>query len=109
MWKILKGIIGECVYNHLELLCSSSSLEEEQKSLRPKQKGDRRGCRGTKDQLMIDKMILKNCRRRLTNLAVCRIDYKKAYDMATFVDQAMYGVVWSCRKCKKTLDKSMKT
>ena len=96
------------MYNHLELLCSSSSLEEEQ-SLRPKQKGDRRGCRGTKDQLMIDKMILKNCRRRLTNLAVCRIDYKKAYDMATFVDQAMYGVVWSCRKCKKTLDKSMKT
>ena len=45
------------------------------------QKGCRKGSRGTKDQLLIDKAILKNCRRRLTNLSMAWIDYKKAYDM----------------------------
>ena len=49
-------------------------LPEEQKSYRRKS-------RGRKDQLMIDKMILKNCKRRLTNLNLAWIDYKKAYDM----------------------------
>ena len=45
------------------------------------QKGCRKGSRGTKDQLLIDKAILKNCRRRLTNLSMPCIDFKKAYDM----------------------------
>ena len=45
------------------------------------QKGCRKGSRGTKDQLLIDKAILKNCRRRLTNLSMAWIDYNKAYDM----------------------------
>jgi len=45
------------------------------------QKGCRRNTRGTKDQLLIDKMVLKNCRRRHTNLNMAWIDYKKAYDM----------------------------
>ena len=34
---------------------------------------------GTKDQLLIDKMILGNSRRRKTNLHVAWIDYKKAF------------------------------
>lgn len=38
-------------------------------------------CRGTKDQLLIEKMIMKNWRRRQTGLAMCYIDYKTAYDM----------------------------
>ena len=46
MWRPLTGIIGESVYNHLE----------KKQILLPEQKGGRRGCRGTKDQLMIDKM-----------------------------------------------------
>ena len=29
----------------------------------------------------IDKMVLRNCKRRMTNLCVAWIDYKKAYDM----------------------------
>ena len=37
--------------------------------------------RGTKDQLLIDKMVIRNCRRKLTDLAMGWIDYKKAYDM----------------------------
>ena len=36
---------------------------------------------GAKDQLLVDKAILKNCRRRMTNLSMAWIDYKKAYDM----------------------------
>ena len=37
--------------------------------------------RGTKDQLLIDKTILRDCRKRHTNLGMAWIDYKKAYDM----------------------------
>ena len=71
MWKLLTGIIGAELYNHLE---GKKLLPEEQK-------GCRRKSRGTKDQLMIDKMILKNCKRKLTNLNLAWIGYKKAYDM----------------------------
>ena len=37
-------------------------------------------CRGTKDQLLTDKAIVKNCKRRKTNLQMAWIYYKKAYD-----------------------------
>ena len=37
--------------------------------------------RGTKDQLMIDKIVMKNCKRIMKNLSVAWIDYTKAYDM----------------------------
>ena len=39
-----------------------------------------RKSKGTKDQLIIDKMVLKDCRRN-TYLAMAWIDYRKAYDM----------------------------
>ena len=71
MWKILTGIVSESLYHHLE----------NEKLLPEEQKGCRKQSRGTKDQLMIDKMVMKNCRRRLTNLCVAWIDYRKAYDM----------------------------
>ena len=45
------------------------------------QKGCRKGSRGTKDQLLIDKAILRNCRKRLTTLSMAWVDYKKAYDL----------------------------
>jgi len=44
------------------------------------QKGCRRNTRGTKDQLLIDKMVLKNSRRH-TSPNMAWIDYKKVYDM----------------------------
>ena len=40
----------------------------------------RRKSRGTKDQLLIDKAVLKDCRKRRTILAMTSIDYRKAYD-----------------------------
>ena len=71
MWKLLTGIIGEKLYQHLE---RNGLLTDEQK-------GRRKGSRGTKDQLLVDKAILKNCWRRLTNLSMAWIDYEKAYNM----------------------------
>ena len=71
MWKLLTGVMGEKLYHHLG---RNGLLTDEQKRCR-------KGSRGTKDQLLVDKAILKNRRRRLTNLSVAWIDYKKAYDM----------------------------
>ena len=71
MWKLMTGMIAEKVY---EFLDTNDILPVEQK-------GCRRKSRGTKDQLLIDKMILQDCRRRHTNLAMAWVDYKKAYDM----------------------------
>ena len=71
MWKLLTGVLAEELYRHLD----------ENQLLPVEQKGGRKGSRGTKDQLLIDKMVIKNCKRRLTGLGVAWVDYKKAYDM----------------------------
>ena len=52
---------------------NGNSLPEEQKDCRRKS-------RGTKDQLLINKKILKDCRKRKPNLAISWIDYGKVYD-----------------------------
>ena len=71
MWKLLTGILSEEIYSHLA-----------EKNLLPtEQKGCRKESRGTKDQLLIDRMIIQNCKRRQTGLAMAWIDYKKAFDM----------------------------
>ena len=68
MWKLLTGIIAEERYDFLG----------REKILPDEQKGCRKGSRGTKDQLLIDKTVLKDCKRRKTDLAMAWIDYKKA-------------------------------
>ena len=70
MWKLLTGIISEDIYCFME---NENLLQEEQK-------GCRRKSRETKDQLLIDKTMLKDCRKGRTNLAMAWIDYRKAYD-----------------------------
>ena len=45
------------------------------------QRGCRKNSRGTKNQLLIDKQVLKHCKKHQRNLAMGWIDYKKAYDM----------------------------
>ena len=70
MWKLLTGITSEDRYCFME---NEDLLPEEQK-------GCRRKSRGRKDQLLIDKTILKDSRKRKTNLAMTWIDYRKAYD-----------------------------
>ena len=54
----------------------------EERDLFPdEQKGWKRKAWGTKDQLLIDKTIIKNCKRRHTNISIAWIDYCKAYDL----------------------------
>ena len=69
--KLLGGIISDKVYDHLE----------EKKLLPEEQKGSRRKCQGTKDQLALDRCILQKCRKRKTNLSMAWVDYKKGYDV----------------------------
>ena len=71
LWKLLTGITNEEVYDYLN----------QQKLLPEEQKGCRRKARGTKYQLLIDKEVVKNSRRRKTNLNVAWIDFRKTYDM----------------------------
>ena len=71
MWKLLTGMLSEQLYKHVD---TNDMLPSEQK-------GCRKETRGTKDQLLIDRMVLKNCKRRHTNLAMAYVDYKKSYDM----------------------------
>ena len=71
MWKLLTGVIAEKMYNYLE----------QEKILPEEQKGCKRGSRGTKDQLLIDKSALNDCKKRHTNLSMAWTDYRKAYDL----------------------------
>ena len=98
MWKFLTGVIAEEMYNYLE----------REKILSEEQKGCRRGSRGTKDQLLIDKTVLKDCRKRHTNLSMALIDYRKAYDLVphSWVNECMemFGLA---EKLRMFLQKSM--
>ena len=68
----LTGILAEKLYKH---------LEQKKTNLLPReQNGCRKGSQGRKDQLLIDKMIVKDCKRQLTLLAVTWIDYHKTYN-----------------------------
>ena len=71
MWKLMTGMLAEKMYSHLE----------RETVLPSEQKGCRKGSCGTKDQLLIDKTVLRDCKKRHTNLAMAWIDYKKASDM----------------------------
>jgi len=99
MWKLLAGIVSEDIYCFME---NENLFPEEQK-------GCRRKSRGTKDQLLIDKAVLKDCKKKRTNLAMAWIDYRKAYD---FVPHScilecldMFGIAENIRKF---LENSMK-
>ena len=60
MCKLLTGIVADEIYNHLE---ENDLLPEDHK-------GCRRNSRGTKDQLLIDKAVMKNGRRRKVGLSM---------------------------------------
>jgi len=71
MWKLLTGIFAGKIYEHLE---SNGLLPEEQK-------GCRKNSRGTKDQLLIDKAVLKQAKLMKHSLSMAWVDYRKAYDL----------------------------
>ena len=55
MWKVFTGVLSEQAYGRME----------REKMLPGEQKGYKRQSRRTKDQLMIDKMVIKSCKRRI--------------------------------------------
>ena len=73
------------------------------------QNGCEKKLRGTKDQLLIDKLVLKHCKKRLTNLSMAWIDYHKAYDIVprSWIVERM-GVFRIANNVKKFLKSSMK-
>ena len=71
MWKLLTGILADKMYDHLQ---ANQLFPDEQK-------GCRRRSRGTKDQLLIDKAVLRDARVKKRSLSMAWIDYRKAYDM----------------------------
>ena len=81
---------------------------EQEKILSEKQKGCKNGSRGTKDQLLIDKMVLKYFKKRHNNLSIAWIDYKKAYDFVphSWVNECM-EMFGSAKNVRKFLQKSM--
>ena len=68
-----------CVPLNWKLL--TDILAEQREQIPWEQRGCRKGSRGTNDQLLIDKMIVKDCKRRLISLVVAWIYFRKAYDV----------------------------
>ena len=71
MYKVLTAMISDSIYKHLE----------DENVIPWEQKGCGRKSRGTKDQLIIDKYVMKDSKSRKSNLMMGWIDYRKAYDM----------------------------
>ena len=69
LYKLLTSILAERTCKHME----------KQDIFPIEQKGCRRGSYGTKDQLLINKMILENAHTKHRNLSTAWIDYKKAF------------------------------
>ena len=70
IWKLLTSIISDEIYTFLE----------NQNLIPWQQKGNKRKSYGTKDQLLIDKLITKTVRKKRGKLRMAWIDYRKAYD-----------------------------
>ena len=69
--KLWTGVIADEIYAHLA----------QEKLLQEKQKGCRKGSRGTNDLLYIDSSVINEVKSRNKNLAVASIDCKKTYDL----------------------------
>ena len=67
IWKLMTGMLDEKMYSHLA----------RENVLSSEQKGCCKESRRTKDRLLFDKTVLRNCKRRHTNLAMTWTDYKK--------------------------------
>ena len=60
MWKLMTRMLAGKMYSYLA----------RQNALPSEQKGCRKGSCATKDQLLIDKTVLRDCKKRHNNLAM---------------------------------------
>jgi len=99
MYKVMTAMISDCVYEHLTM---NNILPWEQK-------GCGRKSRGTKDQLILDKSIMKESKEKKTNLVMGWIDYRKAYDMVphTWIT-SVFSMLGISDNIKKFITESMK-
>ena len=72
MWKILTAQISEEIYHSL---VSRGMCAEEQK-------GSLKGSKGTGDRLYTDYHIVKESKMKGKHVAMVRINYKEAYNIA---------------------------
>ena len=86
MWTLLTGVIEDQIYGHFD----------PEKLLPEEKKGCRKGSRGTKNLLYIDKAVTQEVKSRNKNLTMAWIGYKKAYDMVPHS-----WIVWNSRKYKE--------
>ncbi|XP_045455099.1 uncharacterized protein LOC123664624 [Melitaea cinxia] len=70
MYKLLTSVLANVLYNH----CHKNNIISEE------QRGCRRGVRGCKDHLMVNKAILEDAHQSQKNLSMAWIDYRKAFD-----------------------------
>ena len=70
IWKLITSIVSKEIVAHLE-----------RNNVWPwEQKGCKRRSRGTKDHLLVDKLVTFLIKRKHRNLRMTWIDYRKAYD-----------------------------
>ena len=69
-YKVLTSILTERSYTHIT---KNDIIPEEQR-------GCARNSYGCKDQLLINKVIIEDCKKKKKNLSMAWIDYRKAYD-----------------------------
>ena len=81
MYKVMTAMISDSMYKHLEV----------NKIMPWEQNGCAKRSRGTKDQLLIDKNIIRDCRTHKKNLVMGWIDYRKEYDMVphSWIEEVM--------------------
>ena len=70
VYKLLTGILRLLLYRHFDFNCFIPS----------QQKGCTQRSKGTKDHLLVDKMIMTDAKRGHKNLFMSWIDLRKAYD-----------------------------
>ena len=73
-YKVFTSILTERSYTHIT---KNDILPEEQR-------GCVRDSYGCKDQLLINKMIIEDCKEKKKNLSMTWIDYRKAYDSVPY-------------------------
>jgi len=95
-YKVLTSILTERSYTHIT---KNNILPEEQR-------GCIRNSYGCKDQLLLNKMITENCKKKKKNLSMSWIDYRKAYDS---VPHSWILKALQMYRCNEKLIKFMET
>ena len=82
------------------LLSPTEQHLEEYGLMEGSQRGAKKGCSGTIDNLLIDRVVTMDCQRRRRNLSMAWVDVKKAYDS---VDHGWLGEMMVLHRFPKWL------